>query len=585
MFTGDTDDEEEENSRNSQQQQQQQKKKVLSQSSHQYDDDEDDDFIEGDDGIDDSGIGRGGGLHGSGGAGEGGISGEFEYMLQEHLDIFGVEFTGDGDMGGGGEDGIGLGGGGLGVDDYGDDIELKRKSRSKKYREHGVGVDYGVDSGEEIEDDSDDDDSDVDEDDDADLFGEDDVDADDIGDKQRAEVLRLKREKRRMARNERNRLSKARIEAKRRAALRRAFEPVQLVENFCTERDEVIRTVDCPERYYDWLEATTTSTTTISRRPTLTIGDDITLDEDEEALWIMQKIPAIHSEWLSYSTSHLQSLMGGDDEISTTKDRLVLDSIVYALRYMRFEKLEPDFIRRYRQDVVSSPSVRDNLYNILDEDGEWERMTDARSKIEGMLTSELTNLEEDELIVLQNQLQTAEDKLQEVLNDEERVQEKIRVLEAGQDKNNNDDDDDDDLFGDDDDDDDKNEKKSQELESLRSHLNAITALLNAQSTEVARLDSLCREKESLLADGGGTTTIRAPSSGAISVKGKKMCKDKLWHYGDYSEYVLSMTEYQQVTDMKVYLNLIKEGNQAIQDKTSLVGNSSRKKDAKEKKRS
>jgi len=584
LFTGDTDDEEEDNSRNSQQQQQQQKKQVLSQSSHKYDDDEDDDFIEGDDGIDDSGIGRGGGLHGSGGAGEGGISGEFEYMLQEHLDIFGVEFTGDGDMGGGGEDGIGLEGGGLGVDDYDDDIELKRKSRSKKYREHGVGVDYGVDSGEEIEDDSDDDDSDVDEDDDADLFGEDDADADDIGDKQRAEVLRLKREKRRMARNERNRLSKARIEAKRRAALRRAFEPVQLVENFCTERDEVIRTVDCPERYYDWLEATTTSTTTISCRPTLTIGDDITLDEDEEALWIMQKIPAIHSEWLSYSTSHFQSLMGGDDEISTTKDRLVLDSIVYALRYMRFEKLEPDFIRRYRQDVVSSPSVRDNLYNILDEDGEWERMTDARSKIEGMLTSELTNSEEDELIVLQNQLQTAEDKLQEVLNDEERVQEKIRGLEADQDKNNNDDDDDDDLFGDDDDDD-KNEKKSQELESLRSHLNAITALLNAQSTEVARLDSLCREKESLMADGGSTTTIRAPSFGAISVKGKMMCKDKLWHYGDYSEYVLSMTEYQQVTDMKVYLNLIKEGNQAIQDKTSLVGNSSRKKDAKEKKRS
>lgn len=87
-----------------------------------------------------------------------------------------------------------------------------------------------------------------------------------------------------MARNERNHLLKARIKAKQRAALRRAFEPVQLVENFCTEHDEVIRTVDCPERYYDWLEATTTSMTTIPRRPTLTIGDDITLDDDEEAL-------------------------------------------------------------------------------------------------------------------------------------------------------------------------------------------------------------------------------------------------------------------------------------------------------------
>ncbi len=48
-----------------------------------------------------------------------------------------------------------------------------------------------------------------------------------------------------------------------------------------------------------------------------------------------------------------------------------------------------------------------------------------------------------------------------------------------------------------------------------------------------------------------------------------MCNDKLWHFGDYSEYVLSMIEYWQVMDMKVYLNLIKEGSVAIKDKTLL----------------
>jgi hypothetical protein len=48
-----------------------------------------------------------------------------------------------------------------------------------------------------------------------------------------------------------------------------------------------------------------------------------------------------------------------------------------------------------------------------------------------------------------------------------------------------------------------------------------------------------------------------------------MCNDKLWYFGDYSEYVLSMIKYWQVMDMKVYLNLIKEGNVAIKDKTSL----------------
>ncbi len=48
-----------------------------------------------------------------------------------------------------------------------------------------------------------------------------------------------------------------------------------------------------------------------------------------------------------------------------------------------------------------------------------------------------------------------------------------------------------------------------------------------------------------------------------------MCNDKLWHFGDYSEYVLSMIKYWQVMDMKVYLNSIKEGNVAIKDKTLL----------------
>ena len=97
--------------------------------------------------------------------------------------------------------------------------------------------------------------------------------------------------------------------------------------------------------------------------------------------------------------------------------------------------------------------------------------------------------------------------------------------------------------------------------------------MNAQSKEVARLDSLCREKESEAA----AAALNAPSSEgdaivkAYSARGKKMCKDKLWHYGDYSEYVLSMIEYKQVMDMKVYLNLIKEGNTAIKDKTSVFG--------------
>ncbi len=582
LFTGDTDDEDDDaGKRNGVSKSKggggRQQQKV---SRTEYDEDDLDDFIDSGDEIE-RGVGEG--------PGEGGVS---ESMLQEHLDIFGtdfVEFMGDDKGNDGGGDAIG--------DDYHvDDFDHEKKQR-RKYRERGVGVDYGVDSGEEVEDDSDDDD-------DADLFGEDDIDQD-IGDKQRAEVLRLKREKRRVAKEERQQQRRERVEARRRAALRRAFEPVQLVENFCTERDEAIRTIDCPERYYDWFETTSSTTNTMKHRSTLKINDETTEEEEEEAFWIMQKIPAIHAEWLSFSSPCL--VTPGEDTIEAEKGNSVLTSIINALRYMRTEKLEPEFIRRYRQDEVTSPAVRENLYSIMDENREWERMTDARSKIEGILTAESSNDEEgEELMMLRSQLQAAEDKLHVTLNDEERVKEKLKDLEkmaaAGtKSAGGEDDDDDDDLFGDDDEEEDETvrlyfiqhgcllnfsayifrlqsslflitaqtrQNKLQQLESLQSHLNTISTLLNVQSQEVARLDSLCREKES---DGAEVTLNAASSEGdikAFSTRSKKMCRDKLWHFGDYSEYVLSMIEYRQVMDMKVYLSLIKEGNSAIKDKTS-----------------
>lgn len=139
----------------------------------------------------------------------------------------------------------------------------------------------------------------------------------------------------------------------------------------------------------------------------------------------------------------------------------------------------------------------------------------------------------------------------------------------GDEKEKKDDDDDDDsLFGDEDDDDDEEAKeaKAKQKESLRSHLSTLTSLLGAQATEVARLDALRREKEG--ENGGDAGADDVPSS---SRRAEKMCRDKLWHYGDYSEYVLSMIEHRQVMDMKGYLNLVKEGNEAIVEKESSLG--------------
>mmetsp|Transcript_31486 Transcript_31486/g.66230 ORF Transcript_31486/g.66230 Transcript_31486/m.66230 type:complete len:2030 (+) Transcript_31486:171-6260(+) len=556
LFTGDTDDEEEDGPSKKSQKQRQKQHSV-----ERYDEDGLDDFIEDDVGDGDYGQGRSGGddVMMGGGGGGGGVS---ESMLQEHLDIFGTDFMEFMDNGTKNEDDL-------------DDDDLDKKKRRKKYRERGVGVDLGVDSDEEmIEDDSDDSD-----DDDDDLFGDDDMDQD-MGDKQRAEVLKLKREKKRMAKEERRRQRNERISAKRKAQLRRAFEPVMLVENFCTERDDAIRMVDSPERYYDWIEANP------SKRILPKVGDEVTEDEEEESFWIMQKIPAIHSEWavISATLATPGENVTMDDDATEKKERAVLTSIIYALRYMRIEKLEPEFIKRYRQDVVSSPAVRANLYRIMDEDSEWERMTEARSKIESTLTAESQKNEEgEELIVLKDQLSRAEEKLQGTVQDEERVKVDIEELEKASSnsegekkkKEDDDDDDDDDLFGDDDDDDDEaaKEAKVKQKESLQSHLSTITTLLDSQAQEVARLVTLCREKEaeSAAAALGVATSEGTDIVNVFSARSKKMCKDKLWHYGDYSEYVLSMIEYRQVMDMKGYLNLVKEGNEAIKDKTSLLG--------------
>jgi transcription elongation factor SPT6 len=115
-------------------------------------------------------------------------------------------------------------------------------------------------------------------------------------------------------------------------------------------------------------------------------------------------------------------------------------------------------------------------------------------------------------------------------------------------------------------------------------------LLESQAEKVARLDAAYHDAEAAAAaaeaaaSGSDTPTTTAVDPAVLAASEKKMCLDKLWHYGDYSEYVLTILEYRHVMDMKGYLNLIKEGNDAIKDKASALGGSSNK-DKDKKKRS
>ena len=372
-----------------------------------YDEDGMDDFIDDD-------IGDQGEIIAEGGRDYGEAGGVSEAQLNEASEIFGTDYLEfmQGDEGGGDEEFMG-----------------------DQYRERGVGVDYGVESGD-------------DESEDDDLFGDDDDDDDPTG--QKAEARRLKREKKAISKAERRRKARMNKAQKQKAELRKNFEPVQLIENFCTERDDEIRMKDAPERFFDW---------NIPFHGPAELGATITDEEEEEAMWIMSRVPEISTEFFS------PPVHGHDEDPAEAVEKhqkSILNSIAHALRYMHKENLEPAFIKRYRADIVTSKAVRESLYAVMDEDGEWDRLTNKRSSLEDLLGKisadadgdEAKGAEETNVMELKVQLQAAQEKLEETANEEQELKEEIgKIGDVGGD----DDDDDDDLFGKDDEDEDGDE--------------------------------------------------------------------------------------------------------------------------------
>ena len=237
------------------------------------------------------------------------------------------------------------------------------------------------------------------------------------------------------------------------------------MENFCTERDDAIRTKDVPERFFDRVDVDPTKAEGTDQQQNVLGAAMAEIeaggDEEEEATWIMSRVPTVASEFFS----HLQNVDENFDADEAEKKQMeIIHSIVRVLRLVKRDALEPEFIRRYRGDVVTSPAVRECLHNILDEDAEWERMTEARNAVEGLLEKAVAAAKalgaSDEIGVsggddpaqlvasLSRQLEGAQSALAESEAEEKRLTAELGALKEGQA-----DDDDDELFGDDDDDD------------------------------------------------------------------------------------------------------------------------------------
>jgi transcription elongation factor SPT6 len=147
--------------------------------------------------------------------------------------------------------------------------------------------------------------------------------------------------------------------------------------------DDEIRKKDIPERF---------QIMTSSSR----MSDFDAIEEDadaleERAMWIMAKIPEIATEFFSTtSASDNDNSINAmqTDEIELLKHQKdILESIQCALKYMKQEKLEPEFIRKYRQDYVTSKAVREHLYDILDQNIEWNKVQLLRIKAENLLAN------------------------------------------------------------------------------------------------------------------------------------------------------------------------------------------------------
>jgi len=486
---------------------------------------------------------------------QGGGTGISEAQLSEANDIFGTDFM---EAMKGSED------------------EDDEDARERKYRERGVGVDLGMSGDEEEVSSSSEDESDED------LFDQDgggDGDDDYEGVKKRKQKRKAEKLKRR--------------QDARKARLRRTFEPVQLIENFCTDRDDEIREKDVPERYFDRYNAMDPALDGPKAGEEGYDPDSFTEEEQEEAMWIMGRVPQIASEFFSTifddggdtrmdedgnPSNDANGEEGGTDQEQRMerKQTAILQSIINVLRYLRREKLEPEFIRRYRADYVTSVAVRENLYTVIDEDMEWERANGAQNKVETLLNQigetaqemDVIGTAEEKAAEFRGKLKEAQERLDDSVKEEDR----LKVLLAD---GKDDEDEDDELFGDDDDDDDaKKSKSSGEKEALRKDLKKSNTLVTVCAEQVAHFTQSLKDAEE---------NINSHSSEKMAIELRtKMCSTKIWNVEHYKQYLRSTTDHRHAMDMYTYLSLLKEGNNAIKgtvtgDKESTTPDADKKK--------
>lgn len=148
------------------------------------------------------------------------------------------------------------------------------------------------------------------------------------------------------------------LERRARDKLGKVFDRRVLVENFCTEQDDILRQTDRPERFQDILLNRATP-------------------DDEER----QKEAA----WMSSKLAHLIKADSDSNVDWSTLEKELRQPIQNVLRFFQVDQYEPPFIWLYRSDHLHNRMRRTDLWKILNWDEEWERLFSIRQKLMALL--------------------------------------------------------------------------------------------------------------------------------------------------------------------------------------------------------
>jgi hypothetical protein len=184
----------------------------------------------------------------------------------------------------------------------------------------------------------------------ADIFG----DGYDEFDEDKEEAMEEEFEDDNLTEEERLKKSKDRMRLK--------YDRAVLVENFCTEQDDVIRQTDRPERFQSAGERVFPTENEIA----------------EEAVWMGSKL---FSWMMSNEGKEKKSII---DSSSLSE---IVSSCRFVLQFHHIEQMEVPFIATYRKDYLHSSISSRHIWKMLEFDDLWRKLNAVKARLLSIITA------------------------------------------------------------------------------------------------------------------------------------------------------------------------------------------------------